>query len=56
MKQIPKIVWNINQALEVLQRHPICITESDNDHIIDEIKLKYTIEYDRYMSVEDNED
>ena len=55
LKQIPNNVCNRNQALNDLQRHYIHITDSDNDFIFDEIKRRYTIEYEIDMSVYDEE-
>ena len=45
VKQIPRIVSNRNQASKDLQRHPRCLTDSDNDFILDKIKRIDTIEY-----------
>ena len=55
-KQIPKIVYNIYQAREALKRYHICLTDSDNDFILDEIICRDTIEYERNMSVDNNEE
>ena len=38
VKQITKSVWNINQEQKYLQRHPIRLTESDHDYILNKIK------------------
>ena len=54
--KIPKILCNINQYQKSLQRNLICITDSYHDFIIDEIKRKDNIEYERDMSVDDNEE
>ena len=54
VKQIPYSVCNRNQQQKDLQRHPICITESDHEFILNEIKCRYTIEYERDMSVYSN--
>ena len=35
VKQIPKSVCNVNQARRYLQRHRICITDSNNYFILD---------------------
>ena len=45
--------FNINQTRKDLQRYLICLTDSDNDYIIDEIGGKEKIEYKINVSVED---
>ena len=55
-KQIRKSVCNRNQAYKALQRHHICLTDSDDYFILDGIKFRDTIEYERDTSVDDNED
>ena len=50
VKHIPNSVYNRNQTCNALQRHPICLTNSDHDLTIDEIKRIDTIEYDGNMS------
>ena len=35
-----------NQTQKVIHRIPIWLIESDHDFILDEIKIKYTIEYE----------
>ena len=54
VKQILKSVCNRHQSHKASQRHPICLPESDHDFILDETKLRDTIEYKRDMSVDDN--
>ena len=44
---------NINQKIKDLQRHIICLTDYDNDYIIDEIGGRDKIEYEINVSVED---
>ena len=36
--KIPKRVFDINQAHNAVQMHPVCLTESDHDYILDEMK------------------
>ena len=55
VKQIPKSVYNINQAHKDFNSHTICINDSDHDYIIDKIKRREDIEYARDMSVDNNE-
>ena len=55
-KQIPYNACNINQAHKNLQGHPINLTDSDHDFILDEIKCRESIEYERDISVNDEED
>ena len=49
-----KSVCNKNQARKAVQRRPICLTDSDRDFILDEIKRRGIIEYKRKMSVDDS--
>ena len=56
VKQIYKSVYNRKQARNDIKSHPIGLTDSDNYFILDEIKCKDTIEYERYISVNDKED
>ena len=37
VQYISRSVFNINQSRQSLQRHTICITDFDNDYILDEI-------------------
>ena len=53
-KRITKSSCNINQTHRDLQCNTIFITDSDNDFILDKIKIRDTIEYERNMSVDDN--
>ena len=55
VKQIPKHVHNRNQVCRALQSHRICLTDSDNYFILDKIKRRDNIEYDRDISVDDND-
>ena len=41
---------------KALQRHTICITDSGNDFILDELRRRDTIEYEIDMSVDDSKD
>ena len=50
---ITRGVFNINQKRKDLQRHLICLTDYDNDYIIDGIGGRDKIEYNIYVSVED---
>ena len=43
-KKIPKSVYNRNKERRFLQRHNICLTESDHYLFIYEIKRRDTIE------------
>ena len=52
---IPRSVCNRNQAVQDLQRHPICLTDSYHDSIIDWILHREKTQYERNMSVEDDE-
>ena len=40
---ITKNVYNRNQAKQALQRYPICLTDSDNNYIIEENEHGETI-------------
>ena len=53
---MPNNVYNRNQECEDLQRRPICLTDSYHYFIPNEIKLLDHIEYERDMSVDDNEE
>ena len=55
-KKTPKRIRNRNQAHKAIKRHIICITDSDNDYILDEFKHIDTIEYERDIIIDDNED
>ena len=37
---IPKSICNINQAKQDLRKHPICLTDSDQYYIFEEIELR----------------
>ena len=47
---------NRNQACKDINRHNICLTDSDHDFILDEIRHRDTIEYQKYMSIDDKDD
>ena len=53
VKQIPNNVYNINQYHKALKRRHICLTHTNCGVICDEIKRRYTIEYERDVSVDD---
>ena len=42
-KEIPKSVSNQKQSYNAMQRSPICLTDSDHEYTIDEIKHIETI-------------
>ena len=52
---ITRSVCNRNQEKLTLQRHPICLTDSDHDYIIDKIGRREKNYYERNISVEDDE-
>ena len=52
---INKIVRNRNQAKKASQINPICLTYSYHNYILEQIELRYKIEFERNISVEDNE-
>ena len=52
MKQIPSIVCKRNQPRKAIKSHTICLPDSDHDFILDGIKRKDTIEYERDMSID----
>ena len=52
----PKCVFNRNQSCKALKMHVICLTVSDNNWILNEIKLRDNIEYERDMSVDNNKE
>ena len=56
VKQMPKSECNRNQAHKYFKKHNICITDSDHDFVIGEIKRRYTIEYEKEIIVYDNEE
>ena len=47
-------VCNRNQSLQALHRHPVFSTDSDHDHIIDDIVSKDKIKYERNIYVGDD--
>ena len=52
--KIPKGVFDGAQARKAIQRCPICLTESDYYYIINKVKCRYIIEYERKMIVDDS--
>ena len=42
---ITKIICNRNHAKQTLQRHPICLTDSYHDYIIEEIEHRETLSW-----------
>ena len=52
-KENTKSVCTKNQACKAIQRIPICLTDSDHDFILDKIKIRDTIEYERKTGVDD---
>ena len=56
VKQIANSVCNINQAHNSLNRHPICLKDSDHDYILDEIKCGDITKYERYTSLDNNKE
>ena len=53
---IPGSVCNIKQEIQYLQIHPICLTGSDRDYILDEIVCRDKTEYKINISVEDDKE
>ena len=43
---IPRSICNIHQTKQNLQRHPVCLTDSDPDYILEEIEYRDKIEYE----------
>ena len=43
---IPKSICNRNHAKKDLQKHPICLNESDNDYFLEEIEHIEKLELD----------
>ena len=41
---IPNSIYNRNNAKQTLQKHPIFMTDSDHDHILEKIEHRYIIE------------
>ena len=41
------------QARKAIKRHPICLTDSDHDFILDDSRYRYNIGFNREMSVDD---
>ena len=48
---IPKIICNITQTKKSISRHPICLTDSNYDYILEEIFRRYKIEFGRDTEV-----
>ena len=49
-----KIVCNKNLVFKAIQMIPICLTNSDYDFILDEIKLREKIEYKIKISADES--
>ena len=56
VKQIPNSVCNRNKSCKALKRRPIFLIDSDHDFILDKIKRRDTIKYERGIRVDDNDD
>ena len=41
---------------KALQRHPICLTDSDYDYILDEIERQDKIEFEKHVSGNSDEE
>ena len=50
MKDIPKIIFTRTQAHKDIQKHPIYITDTDHDYIIDEIKQRRGVFHERNIN------
>ena len=48
---IPTSVCTRTQAKQSIARHPICLTNSDYDYILEEIGRRYKIEFERDVEV-----
>ena len=49
---IPRSICNNKRAQQALQKHPIFITEADNDYILDKIILRYQIYYKKHINID----
>ena len=54
VQDMPIGVWNINQELQDLQRHTICLTRYGNDYIIGETLCGDKIEHEININIEDD--
>ena len=53
----PKSVCNRIQVKKFISRHPICLTDSDYNYILEKIDHRYKIEFERDVEVySDNEE
>ena len=52
VQYMPKCFFIITQQNKNIQGYNICLTESDNDYILDKIKWRGKIEYERNINVE----
>ena len=48
---IPTSVCTITQAKKSISRHPVSLTDSDYDYILEEIGRREKIEFERYVEV-----
>ena len=53
---IPKIVYKMTQAKKNISRHPICLTDSDYDYILEEIGCRDKIEFGRDVEFRSNDE
>ena len=51
VKYIPKSVYNKTHMLKSIQGHNICLTISDHDYILDGIKRRGEIKYERNINL-----
>ena len=56
VEDIPKNDCNRIQAKKIIQGHPICITDTGYDHILDEIKRRYKIDLKKTISGNSDEE
>ena len=48
---IPKIACTMTQLKKAISRHPVCLTDSDYDYILEEIGRRDKIEFERDVEV-----
>ena len=48
---IPTRVYTRTQENKFISRHPICLTDSDFDYVLEEIGHRDIIEFERYVEV-----
>ena len=53
---VPKSIHNINNTKIDLQKHPICLTDSDHDYILGEIEHRNKIELERNLRDDGDEE